>query len=182
LLEQAIKGNVDDGLVINNNAPLLLHCELCIIGKHHTNPLPKRALHRTMHLLQRIHSNMHMVPVPMLSGYHYWVTFIDDWLCYGWIYLLKRKSDVFEVFKAFKAFVELQYGVSIECLHNKKGGKYIGHIWDTYFAETSICCKHTVEGMLQQGGIREHHNCTLEDIVTMLNGTHLPTQFWGKAL
>jgi transposase InsO family protein len=171
LLKQAIKGNVADGLVINNNAPLLLHCEPCIVGKHHADPFPKKALHRTTRL------------VPMSSGYWYWVTFIDNWSCYGWIYLLKRKSDVFEAFKAFKAFVELQYSVSIECLHNDQGGEYIGHIWDTYFAETGICHKHTMEGMSQQGGVVERCNHMLEEhVVTMLNGACLPTRFWGKAL
>jgi hypothetical protein len=37
---------------------------------------------------------------------------------------------MFEAFKVFKAFVELQYGMSIGCLHSNKGGKFIGHIWD----------------------------------------------------
>jgi hypothetical protein len=78
LLQQAIKGNVTDGRVIDNNAPLLLHCEPCIVGKHHANPFPKKALHRATCLLQRIHLDVHMVPVPMLSGYRYWVTFIDN--------------------------------------------------------------------------------------------------------
>jgi hypothetical protein len=176
LLKQVVKGNVAAGLVIDNNAPLLLHCELCIVGKHHTNPFPKKALHRATRLLQRIHSDVHMVPVPTLSGYHYWVTFINDWLCYGWIYLLKRKLDVFKAFKAFKAFVKLQYDMSIECLHNNKGSEYIGHIWDAYFAETGICCEHTMEGMSQQGGIAERRNCTLEEhIIAMLNSACLPT-------
>jgi hypothetical protein len=35
---------------------------------------------------------------------------------------------MFEAFKVFKAFVELQYGMSIGCLHSNKGGKFIGHI------------------------------------------------------
>jgi transposase InsO family protein len=176
LLEQAIKGNVADGLVIDNDAPLLLHCKPCIVGKHHADPFPKKASHRATRLLQRIHSDVHMVPVPTSSGYRYWVTFIDDWSRYGWIYLLKRKSDVFEAFKAFKAFVELQYGVSIKCLHDNKGGEYIGHIWDAYFAETGIRREHTVEGMSQQGGVAERRNRTLEEhVVAMLNGARLPT-------
>jgi hypothetical protein len=79
---------------------------------------------------------------------------------------------VFEAFEVFKVFVELQYDVSMECLHNDKGGKYISHIWDAYFAETGICCKHTVE----QGGVAEHHNHMLEEhVVAMLNSTCLPT-------
>jgi hypothetical protein len=181
LLKQAIKGNVADSLVIDNNALLLLHCEPCIVGKHHADPFPKKALHCATRLLQRIHSNVHIVPVPTLSGYRYWVTFIDDWSRYGWIYLLKCKSDVFEAFKAFKAFVKLQYGVSIKCLDDNKGGKYIGHIWDAYFAETGICREHTMEGMSQQGSIAECCNRTLEEhIVAMLNSACLPLDSGAK--
>jgi hypothetical protein len=37
--------------------------------------------------------------------------------------------------------------------------------------------------MLQQGGIAEHHNCTLEEhVIAMLNGMCLPVCFWGKVL
>jgi hypothetical protein len=140
-------------------------------------------LHCATCLLEHIHSNLHKVPVPTASGYCYWITFIDDWLQYGWIWLLKKKSNAFQAFKAFKAHVELQFGTKIVCLHNNKGGKYIGHLWDAFFAKHSIWRKHMVEGMLQQGSIAEHCNFTLEEhIVAMLNSTHLPTCFWGKAL
>jgi hypothetical protein len=89
---------------------------------------------------------------------------------------LSKTLDMFEAFKVFKAFVELQHGMSIGCLHSNKGGKFIGHIWDAYFAGTGICCEHTVEGMLQQGSVAEHHNRKLEEhVVAMLNGACLPT-------
>jgi hypothetical protein len=153
------------------------------VGKHHCNLFPAKALHCATCLLKRIHSNLHKVPVPMASGYHYWIMLIDDWLQYGWIWLLKKKSNTIEVFKVFKAHVKLQFGTKIACLHNNKGGKYIGHLWDAFFAEYSIRCKHMVEGMLQQGSIAEHCNCTLEEhVIAMLNTARLPTCFWGKAL
>jgi hypothetical protein len=127
-----------DRLLINSNVPMLLHCEPCIVGKHHCDLFPAKASHCTTRILQRIHSDVHMVPVATSSGYRYWVTFIDNWLRYRWIYLLKRKSNVFKAFKAFKAFVELQFGALIECLHDNNSGKYIGHLWDAFFAQTSI--------------------------------------------
>jgi transposase InsO family protein len=182
-LEKAICLKLGDGLLINSDAPLPLHCEPCIVGKHHRNPFPAKASHRATRILQRIHSDVHMVPVATSSGYRYWVTFIDDWSRYGWIYLLKRKSDVFEAFKAFKAFVELQFGALIECLHDDKGGKYIGRLWDAFFAQTGIRREHTVEGMSQQGGVAERRNRTLEEhVIAMLNSARLPIRFWGKAL
>jgi hypothetical protein len=182
-LERAIRGKLANGLLIDSDAPLPLHCEPCIVGKHHHDAFPAKALHRATRLLERIHSNLHEVPVPTASGYRYWITFIDNWLRYGWIWLLKKKSDAFEAFKAFKACVELQFGALIECLHDDKGGEYIGHLWDAFFAEHSIRRKHTVEGMLQQGGVAERCNRMLEEhVVAMLNGARLPTRFWGEAL
>jgi hypothetical protein len=112
-LERAIRGKLANGLLIDSDAPLPLHCEPCIIGKHHHDPFPAKASHCATRLLERIHSNLHKVPVPTASGYRYWITFIDDWLRYSWIWLLKKKSNAFKAFKAFKAHVELQFGAKI---------------------------------------------------------------------
>jgi hypothetical protein len=60
LLEKVIKGKLASGLHLNSNAPLLVHCEPCIIGKHHANPFPAKASHRAMHMLKHVHSNLHM--------------------------------------------------------------------------------------------------------------------------
>jgi hypothetical protein len=125
-LERTIRGKLADGLLIDSDTPLPLHGKPCIVGKHHCNPFPAKALHCATHLLERIHSNLHKVPVPMASGYWYWITFINNWSRYGWIWLLKKKSDAFKAFKAFKAHVKLQFGAKIACLHNNKGSKYSG--------------------------------------------------------
>ena len=41
-----------------------------------------------------------------LSGYVYYVLFIDDYSRKTWIYFLKGKNEVFSKFKEFKALVE----------------------------------------------------------------------------
>ena len=46
------------------------------------------------------------MPPTYLSGYEYYVTFIDDYSRNTWIYFLKNKSGVFEKFKEFKALIE----------------------------------------------------------------------------
>jgi transposase InsO family protein len=111
------------------------------------------------------------------------MTFINNWLRYGWIYLLKHKSDAFEAFKTFKTMVEKQYNLPILRFHKDKGGEYIGHVWDEFFAEHSIRCKHTVTGLSQQNSVAERWNRTLEEhVIAMLNNARLPIRFWGKAL
>ena len=58
--------------------------------------------------LELIHSD---VCGPMsstsLSGFEYYITFIDDFSRKTWIYFLKAKGEVFEKFKEFKALIEI---------------------------------------------------------------------------
>ena len=41
-----------------------------------------------------------------LSGYVYYVSFIDDFSRKTWIYFMKNKDEVFSKFKEFKALIE----------------------------------------------------------------------------
>jgi hypothetical protein len=52
------------------------------------------------------------------------VTFIDDYSRKVWVYLLKRKSYVFNTFKQFKYFVEKSIDRSIKCLRADNGGEF----------------------------------------------------------
>ena len=40
------------------------------------------------------------------GGYHYFITFTDDLRRYGYIYIMKHKSEMFENFKEFQSEVE----------------------------------------------------------------------------
>ena len=50
---------------------------------------------------------------PSLNGSVYFMTFIDDFSRKTWLYLLKHKSESFEVFKRFKFMVENESGRTI---------------------------------------------------------------------
>ena len=52
------------------------------------------------------------------------VTFIDDYFKRCWAYPIKKKLDVFPVFKQYKARVELESGKRIKCLRTDNGGEY----------------------------------------------------------
>ena len=41
-----------------------------------------------------------------LSGYAYYVSFIDDFSRNTWVYFMKNKDEVFIKFKEFKALIE----------------------------------------------------------------------------
>jgi transposase InsO family protein len=117
------------------------------------------------------------------SGYRYWVTFIDDHSRWCVIVLLRKKSKTLAAFQTYKVFVEKQTGKQIICLHDDKGGGFIGNEWDAFMQAEGIQRKHTVQATPQQNGVAERKNRTLaERITAMLNEAKLPASFWGEAL
>jgi len=62
---------------------------------------------RTSDLLALIHTD---VCGPMSTcarnGYYYSITFTDDFSRYGYVYLMRHKSESFDKFKEFKTEVE----------------------------------------------------------------------------
>ena len=53
--------------------------------------------HRTAYVSMRVEA---------CGGYRYFLTFTDDLSRYGYIYLMKHKSETFEKFKEFQSEVE----------------------------------------------------------------------------
>ena len=59
-----------------------------------------------------------------MGGAKYLLTFIDDYFKRCWVYVIKKTSDVFLVFKWYKALVELEFKKRIKCLMTNNGGAY----------------------------------------------------------
>ena len=99
-------------------------CKGCAKGKNIKNPFLKSET-KTKGTLELIHSD---VCDPMsstsLSGFEYYITFIDDFSRKAWIYFLKAKSEVFEKFKEFKALIENLSDKKIKTLSSDNGGEY----------------------------------------------------------
>jgi hypothetical protein len=48
------------------------------------------------------------------GGFHHFITFTDDFTRYGYIYLMRQKSESFEKFKEFQNEVQNQLGKTIK--------------------------------------------------------------------
>jgi hypothetical protein len=97
-------------------------CEHCTYGKHKRVRFPSSAT-RAKGILELIHSDVFgLVHVPSLGKSVYYVSFIDDFSRNTWIYFLRKKSEVFDKFKEFKALVENQIENKIKVLRTYNGG------------------------------------------------------------
>ena len=62
---------------------------------------------RATELLGLVHTDVcGPMSISAKGGYFYFITFMDDLSRYGYIYLMKHKSDSFEIFKQFRSKVE----------------------------------------------------------------------------
>ena len=81
-------------------------CEPCLMGKM-TKTLFSGTMERAKDLLEIIHTNVcGPMNIEARGGYRYFLTFTDDLSRYGYIYLMKHKSETFEKFKEFQSEVE----------------------------------------------------------------------------
>ena len=69
-------------------------------------PFPGKG-QRAKELLELIHTDVcGPMSHPARGGFSYFITFTDDFSRYGYIYLIKHKSEALEKFKEFKNEVE----------------------------------------------------------------------------
>ena len=99
---------------------------------------------RTSCPLELVHSDVHEVLYRSFSGFHYWVTFIDDCSRYRFVLPIHAKSDIFTTFKQFKAFAENQMERKIKTLRDDKGGEYMSNAMLQFTNSCGIEHQHTV--------------------------------------
>ena len=80
------------------------------------------------------------------GGFEYFITFIDDYSRYRYIYLIRHKYEAFEKFKKYKTEVENHQGKSIKSLRSDRGGKYIFGEFRQYLEDYRITSQISTPG------------------------------------
>ena len=76
-------------------------------------------------MLDLVHSDIcEMNGQITMSGKRYFITFIDDYSRFCYVYLLSSKDEALVMFKTYKNKVELHCETFIKCLRSDRGGEY----------------------------------------------------------
>jgi len=111
-------------------------CSRCVLRKHHRDSFEKRASWHASAPLHLVHSDLcGPLPVVSFSGCTYFLTFVDDFSRRTWVYFVKLKSEVFNIFLAFKAFAKKQLGHQILKLISDNGGEYVNNKFVNFCTE-----------------------------------------------
>ncbi|KAH9669161.1 Integrase catalytic domain-containing protein [Citrus sinensis] len=129
-------------------------CEYCVVGKKIRVKFGT-ANHDTREILEYVHSDVWgPTKTASIGGSHYFVIFVDDFSRCVWVYTMRVKDEVLEIFVKWKKLVETQTGRKIKVLRYDNGN-----------------------------GVAERINRTLlEKVRCMLSNAGLDKKFWAEAV
>jgi hypothetical protein len=150
--------------------------------EEHQEPFPKRD-NKAEGVLELIHSDVcGPMPSSSISGYVYYVSFIDDYSRKTWVYFLKSKDEVFNKFKEFKVLIENLSERNIKILRSDNGGEYTSKEFVNFCKYVGIKRELTTPYNPQQNGVAERKNRTImEAVKTMIHDQDLPMCLWEEA-
>ena len=181
-LEMLSKKEMVRGLPRINHPDQL--CEGCLLGKQFRKGFPKQSESRAKKPLELIHTDVcGPIKPSSLGNSNYFLLFIDDFSRKTWVYFLKQKSEVFEVFKKFKTAVEKESGYQIKAMRSDRGGEFTSKEFREFCEANGIRRPLTVPRSPQQNGVAERKNRTILNMArSMLKSKRLPKEFWAEAV
>ena len=148
----------------------------------HKISVPKQVSYSTFPL-ELIHSDAWgLAPIVSELGHKFYVIFVDNFTHFTWMFLLRHKSDVFNVFVHFKSLVKNQFNSTIKILRSDRGGEYDNHKFKSFCLDHGIQHQFSCPYTPQQNGVAERkHRHVVESGRAMLHQSQLPLSFWSYA-
>lgn len=154
-------------------------CDACQQAKSHQLPYPKSSSVSSFPL-QLVFSDV-WGPAPESVGRNkFYVSFIDDYSKFTWIYLLRHKSEVFQRFHDFQNLVERLFDRKIIAMQTDWGGEY--ERLNSFFQKIGIThlvsCPHAHQ---QNGAAERKHRHIVEVGLSLLSHASMSLKFWDEA-
>ncbi|GKC68095.1 ribonuclease H-like domain-containing protein [Tanacetum coccineum] len=154
-------------------SPVLYHA--CQLGKHVRLPVTA--------CFDIIDSDVWTSPILSLSGYKYYVLFLDHYSQFVWAYPLINKSDVLSKFMLFRTYVRNQFKCEIKSFQCDHGGEFDNRTFHKLFVDNGIAFRFYCPKTSQQNGKSERMVRTINNLIrTLLFQANLPPTFWVEAL
>ncbi|GAA5966903.1 hypothetical protein JCM21900_003324 [Sporobolomyces salmonicolor] len=135
------------------------------------------------HPLELVRSDVLSVDAASLAGKRYVVTFVDNFSRRLWVEPLDCKSDVFEVFKWFKAAAETESGRKLQHFRSDNGGEYSSCAFCAYLDKHGIAFESPPPYSHASNGVNELvYHSILEGIRVMQLQAGADKSLWAEAL
>ena len=105
--------------------------------------------------------------------------FVDDFTRYTWLYPLKLKSDVLDIFISFHRRVERQFNLKLQHFQSDWGGEFqdVNKYLTSCGINHCLSCPHTPA---QNGTAERKHRHIIETALSLLKQASMPHKFWDE--
>ncbi|PKU85739.1 Retrovirus-related Pol polyprotein from transposon TNT 1-94 [Dendrobium catenatum] len=158
-------------------------CNTCNLAKSNQLPL-NLSVSTTVSIFELIHSDV-WGPSSCVSiqGYRYYISFIDDFSRFCWVFPLHQKSDVIHKFIELYHWVRCQFNKSIKTIRTNGDGEYINHNFQQVCKTWGITHQYSCPYTPAQNGVAEHKNRhIIETIRSLLIQSQAPHELWTHGL
>lgn len=119
-------------------------------------------------------------PIVSIDNFKYYLVIIDHYTRYTWLYLMKLKSQVREMFMAFTALVENKFRQRIGTLYSDNSGEFIA--LHQFLSSKGISHLTTPPHIPEHNGISKRKDKHIvETSLTLLSYTSIPKAYWSYA-
>ena len=111
-----------------------------------------------------------------VEGHRYFFSIVDDGIRFTWIYLLKQKSDVLNIFPDFYTLINTQFGAKIKSVRTDNA---LELAFIDFFRSKGIHFFHSCVDTPQQNSMVEHKHQHLLNIARALHfQSNVPLGYW----
>jgi len=154
-------------------------CPICPLAKQSRLPFSPSVISSTKPF-EKIHCDIWgRYRHPSISGAYYFLTVVDDYTLFTWIFLMRHKNETQSLLKQFFSYVHTPFDSHIKIFQSDNGGEFLSP--RSFFQDTSVIFQHSCVYTPQQNGVVERkHRHILQVARALKFHAHLPVQFWGE--
>ena len=119
-------------------------------------------------------------PVCSRTGNKYYISFLDAYSHYTWLFPISHKNDAFPIFTQFQKYVERYFNLKIKSVQSDWGGEFrsLNKFFENCGIVHRVACPHTHQ---QNGAVERKHRHIVETGLALLYHAHVPLRFWDDA-
>jgi hypothetical protein len=118
--------------------------------------------------------------ITSVNNNHFYLSVVDDFCKYTWLFPLATKSEVCATFLRFKQLVETFFNTKIKFVQSDNGGEFLPlqKSLNSMGVSYRLSCPHTHH---QMGTVERKHRHVVETGLSLLATASVPFTFWDTA-
>nr|GEV00188.1 retrovirus-related Pol polyprotein from transposon TNT 1-94 [Tanacetum cinerariifolium] len=157
-------------------------CSACAMGKSKKNSHKPKSKDTNQDKLYLLHMDLcDPICVESVNGKKYILVIVDDYSRFTWVKCLRSKDEALNFIIKFLKMIQVRLKEPVRCIRTDNRTEFVNQTLREYYEQVGISHKTFVAHSLQQNGVFERRNRTLNKAArTMLIYAQAPLFLWAE--